>query len=136
MPHVSKEPLEKKLYDKLFLELQKAIVKSDKKSANIFMYSVLSETERTMFTKRFAIIILLSQGLSNYEIWNQLKLSPSTVARIKLSYEKGRYDELLGLIKGKKKIQFMNILEVLLSGGLPPRTAERWKHVSGLGGRN
>ncbi len=136
MPHVSKEPLEKELYDKLFLELQKAIVKSNKQSANIFMYSVLTETERTMITKRFSTILLLSQGLSNYEISNQLKLSSSTVARIKLLYEKGKYNKLLKLIKGKEKIQFMNILEILLNGGLPSRAAERWKHVSGLGAKN
>jgi DNA-binding CsgD family transcriptional regulator len=132
MPHVSKESIENELYEKLFLELQKVIIESNKKSVNIFLLSVLTETERIMLTKRFATVVFLSQGLSNYEIWKLLKLSPSTVARTKLAYEEGRYDQLLKLSKKQTGNKFINLLEVMLRGGLPPRTAERWKYVSGL----
>lgn len=132
MPHVSKELIEKDLYAKLFSELQKIVVTSQHASADIFLESILTETERIMITKRFATVLFLSQGLSGYEIWKLLKLSPSTVARTKLAYEAGHYDGLLRLLKTKEKNKFFDILEILLRGGLPPRTADRWKYVPSI----
>ncbi len=135
MPHVNSEPLDEVLFNKLFTELQKLISKTTTDSAGAVLSSLLTPTERVMLTKRFATIYFLNKGMTPYEIWNLLKLSPSTVSRINNDYKNGNYNPLIRVFKKSLTKDFFELLEVILAAGLPPRGKDRWRHVSGMGGK-
>lgn len=133
MPHISKRHLNYKLYQQLSVDLHKAVSTSGQRSVEQFMTSILTPTEQVMLTKRFAAVMFLEKGMTNYEIWNTLELSPSTVARIQKAYEDGKYDDFLSIFSKKKKgnKNFLDTLEVILQAGLPPRGKGKWKKIFG-----
>jgi len=131
MPHISGEKLEQKLFADLFGQLIVLQTGLNKKEAESFFSTLVTDTEKIMLTKRCAVILMLSQGHSPYRIWNTLKLSPSTVARLNAQYEEGDYDDLVKIFK-KKHIdceKFWKTLELVLRGGMPSMVGDRWKHL-------
>lgn len=129
MPHLSKRKISKQDFDRLVIELIRSMERSFKqgKTKPVF-YEFFTYTERAMFAKRLAVIAMLSREVSNYAIANALCVSPSTVERMSLQYERGKYDGIIKHALGKKDI--WEILESVLSvGGLmPPRVGgKRWK---------
>ena len=116
MPHVSKKLLRKDLFLNINKELIKAINDLAKAGqVKIVFDGLFTKTEKLMLSKRFAIIAMLDRGESIYAIEQMLKVSPSTVARIAVNYEKGMYSKILGEIK--KQNSFWTQLEKIL----PPR---------------
>jgi uncharacterized protein YerC len=96
MPHVSKKLLEKENFVKIHRQLFKSITKlvsSGKTDA--ILGELLTKTEKLMFAKRLSIIFMIHRGESLYAIEQILKVSPSTVARIRLGYELGAYRKLI-----------------------------------------
>ena len=85
MPHVSKYKLktaeEEKLKQTLGLVLRK--INKDEEMEG-FLYSLLSETEKIMLAKRLAIMILITEGLSEAEIADKLNVTRETVLRIQM----------------------------------------------------
>jgi uncharacterized protein YerC len=133
MPHINKDPLDAVLFAKLFSELQILISKIDSSSAEAVLSSLLTSTEQIMLTKRFAVILFLNRGLTSYEIWHVLKMSPSTVARIEHNYRLGVYNSVVDVFKKSAAKEFLALVEVLLSAGLPPRGKNRWQSTPGFG---
>jgi Trp operon repressor len=133
MAHVTKEPIETTLFSKLFKELQILMSKTNTDSAEAVLSALLTPTEQIMLTKRFAVILFLDRGLTTYEIWHILKMSPSTVARIQSDYSRGAFDPIVKVFKHSAAKDFLALLEVILSAGLPPRTKDRWQSVPGFG---
>ena len=76
-----------------------------------------------MLAKRLAIIFMLDQKESMYAISNILKVSPSTVARMSLSYENGSYANIIEEMRKQSSfwVQFHKII--------PPRVGrDRFKN--------
>jgi uncharacterized protein YerC len=133
MAHIAKDPIEEELYQKLFSELQKLLIKSDSGSVGKVLDSLLTSTEQIMLTKRLAIILFLHKGMTEYEIWHTLKMSSSTVARVHGEYKTGAYDPIIKVISKNTAKDFLKLLEIILGAGLPPRSKDRWQHVAGFG---
>ncbi len=128
MPHVSGKKLKRENLQKLYDEFNDALEKSAKRSwAKIFLRDFLTSTEKIMLAKRFAVIYLLSKDIPPSYIADALHMSPSTVARMSLKHEIGKYSALLKTIKDK---DIWEILEKVLRSGLPPRFGRgRWKFL-------
>ena len=124
MPHVSKRFLEKGKFLGINRQLYKVVselVRSGK--SKIIFDELLTKTEKLMLSKRLAIIIMLDQKESIYAIENILKVSPSTVARMLLLYENGKYVALL------KEIKIQNSFWTQIQKIIPPRVGrDRFKH--------
>ena len=129
MPHISKRKLNKEYFNKLILELIRALERSFKKSqTKPVFYELFTYTERAMLAKRLTVIAMLSKGISSYAIADVLNMSPSTVDRMSLKYERGKYEAIIHYALGQKDI-WKIINDILTIGGfLPPKTGgKRWR---------
>ena len=116
MPHISKQLLEKEKFMGIHRQLYKIITELSKSgNSKVIFNGLLTKTEKLMLAKRLAIIIMLDQKESIYAIENILKVSPSTVARMSLSYESGKYSELL------KEVRKQNSFWTQIEKIIPPR---------------
>ncbi len=103
MPHISKKLLEKKRFVDIHNQLYKIILKlSQAGKTKAIFNELLTKTEKIMIAKRLAIIAMLHNRESTYSIENILKVSPSTVSRIMLSYENGIFKELIKTLEQEK----------------------------------
>ncbi|MFA6300749.1 MAG: Trp family transcriptional regulator [Candidatus Paceibacterota bacterium] len=130
MPHVSSKKLKKETLDKLYGEFGKAFEKSAQKSkAKFFLGDLLTRTEKIMLAKRFAVIYFLSKEIPISYIAESLGMSYSTVFRMSLKYDIGKYASLLSVIE-QRKTDIWKILEKIMRAGLPPRAGRgRWKFL-------
>jgi len=130
MPHISSKKLKKEILNKLYDEFGKAFEKSARKSGTkFFLGDLLTKTEKIMLAKRFAIICLLSRDIPLSYIADSLGVSYSTLSRMSLKYEIGKYTLILKTIE-KDKTNIWKILEKILKAGLPPRVGRgRWKFL-------
>jgi uncharacterized protein YerC len=130
MPHISSKKLKKETLQKLYDEFSKAFEKSARKSsAKFFLGNLLTKTEKIMLAKRFAVIYLLSKEVPTLYIAESLGMSYTTIFRMSLKYDIGKYSSLLRSIE-KEKTDLWNILEKILRAGLPPRYGRgRWKFL-------
>src|SRR3989344_6918774 len=105
MPHISKRKLSKTHFNKLVLELIKSMERSFKKGeTKPVFYEFFTYTERAMLAKRLAVIAMLSRKVSTYAIAEVLLMSPSTVDRMSLKCERGKYDGIIKHALGQKDI--------------------------------
>ena len=124
MPHISKRLLEKNK----FLDIHKQLYKilstlSRSGKANVIFDELMTKTEKIMFAKRLAIILMLDQNESIYAIEQVLKVSPSTVARMSVLYDNGAYSKLL------KEFRSQNSLWTQIQKIIPPRVGrDRFKN--------
>lgn len=132
MPHVSKRRLKKKTYQQINRRLIETFENAyDNKSFMKIFHELFTYTEKVMLAKRLAIIFLLSQEIPQHRIVDMLHVSPSTVARMSLCLETGKYDSIVK-ITAKKKGELVKFVEFLLSAGetMPPIAGRgRWKKV-------
>lgn len=125
MPHVSNNKLEDKHIESLYKELVFSLEKcfKDRKSLAV-LNQFFTRTEREMFAKRFAVIAMLSRGISRATISRVLKMSPVTADTMHAKYEAGRYDWIVKAALKKKTIGDIldDITENLNTAGgiLPP----------------
>ncbi|PIP68831.1 hypothetical protein CO033_00695 [Candidatus Nomurabacteria bacterium CG_4_9_14_0_2_um_filter_32_10] len=130
MPHISSKKLKKETLNRLYGEFGKAFEKSARKSGTkLFLGNLLTRTEKIMLAKRFAVIYLLSKKVPVSYIAESLLMSYSTVFRMSLKYDIGKYSSLLKTLE-ENKIDVWKILEKILRAGLPPRAGRgRWKFL-------
>ena len=82
-----------------------------------------------MLAKRFAVIYLLAQGLPTSYIAESLRMSYTTITKMSIKYETGKYSLLLGTLE-KSNTDIWKILEKILRAGLPPIAGRgRWKFL-------
>lgn len=126
MPHVSNRKVKKKVYKKLQSNLVGIFSSSHSKTEMASLINdLLTPTERIMFAKRIAIILMLQEGYSFRAIEKTLKVTLQTVLRFWKMKKAGKF----GYLKENKKNSFWADLERILQAGLPPRGKGRWKHV-------
>ena len=130
MPHISSKKLKKENLQKLYNEFSFALEKSAKKSwIKSFLSDFLTQTEKIMLAKRFAVIYLLSNDVPVSYIAESFHMSPATIFRMSLKYDVGNYSSLLKVIKQEDK-DIWKILEKILKAGLPHRAGRgRWKFL-------
>ena len=130
MPHISSKKLKKEHLQKLYNEFSSALEKSAKKSwIKFFLGDFLTHTEKIMLAKRFAVIYLLSKEIPISYIAESLGMSYTTIFRMSLKYDIGKYSSLLSAIE-QEKTDIWKILEKILRAGLPPRAGRgRWKFL-------
>lgn len=132
MPHISKKKIRRETYRKLNKKLL-ATFESSYTSRNFpkFFGELFTKTEKVMLTKRLVIILLLSKEIPQHRIVTALKVSPSTVAKMSLKLEIGKYNEIVKALETKKG-GFVELIEFILSGGglMPPIAGRgRWKRI-------
>jgi len=130
MPHISSNKLKKEYLQKLYSEFRLTLEKSARKSwTKVFLSDFLTQTEKIMLAKRFAVIYLLSNDLPISYIAESLHMSPATISRMSLKYDIGKYSSILKIIEQDNK-NIWNILEKIFRAGLPPRAGRgRWKFL-------
>ncbi|OGI61086.1 hypothetical protein A2814_01980 [Candidatus Nomurabacteria bacterium RIFCSPHIGHO2_01_FULL_38_19] len=130
MPHISSKKLKKEQLQKLYNEFGIALEKSARKSwTKFFLGDFLTRIEKIMLAKRFAVIYLLSKEVPSSYISEALFMSPTTISRMSLKYNTGKYSSLLKVIRREDK-NIWGILEKILRAGLPPRAGRgRWKFL-------
>jgi len=127
MPHVSSKKLDKTVSKRLWNQLTSTLKDAGKRSAiDGISNELFTYTEKIMFAKRLAIILLLDKGLPQHVISDELKVSTSTVTRISLGIDTGKYKTIFK-VSGKEGI--LDILEKVILMGMPPRVGRgRWNH--------
>ncbi len=100
MPHISKKRLEQEIFLAMYERFYKTIVSlKNRNESGKFMRELLTPTERIMLVKRLALVYMIYKGHSDYEIWNVLKISPSTVARYHLKSDSKEFIFLTSVLK-------------------------------------
>jgi len=132
MPHVSKKKLKKETLNKLSKKLLSTFESASKNNSVAQLFKELfTKTEKIMLAKRLIIIILLSKEIPQHRIVEILHVSPSTVAKMSLNLEMGKYNSILK-ITNKKELGLIHLIEFILSGGglMPPIVGRgRWKRI-------
>lgn len=133
MPHVSKKDLDvgvqAKIFDQLF-EVFKTAGRRNKTSK--LLVELLTKTEKMMFAKRLAIIFLLEKGVPQHVISSHLQVSPSTIARISLNLERGKYRSLKEMSGSKMELTVEKLIKLIFFS-MPPRVGRgRWKNLNKL----
>ena len=128
MPHISSKKLDENLSEKLFKELLGIIGKAqDKNFLLLVLNELFTDTEKIMFAKRLAIILMLSSKTPQHRIVEILKVSPTTVAKTSLGIEIGKYKSILK-ISTKEKVNLEKVAwNILTAGGLmPPKIGQKY----------
>jgi len=135
MTNISKRVLKKKEQDKLFWQLAGLVRVGSKKQTSNFLDALFTDSEKVMFIKRLAAVLLISEKHSSYRVAKTLKMSESTIKGIRCKYNLGEYDDIVILAKKKEfdSKQFWLTLDVLLRAGMPPMGKNRWRGRTGMG---
>lgn len=133
MPHVSSKEINPQLLNKLLRKFLTILEKANKKSSlPLLVEEIFTPTEKIMLAKRLAIILLLDGGTPQDKITTTLNVSPSTVARMSLGIEIGKYENILKISK-KEKLDLEKIVwNILTVGGImPPKVGKKyWRKYS------
>lgn len=135
MTHIAKQKLKKSSQKKLIQQFVALLAAANEtKTANIFS-CLFTEAEQIMFIKRLAVVLMLDRGYSRYRIAQTLIMSQSTIKQFAIRFENDEFAPLVQLAKSKTfdAQAFWNVVEIILRGGLPPRTKDKWKYVPGMG---
>lgn len=134
MPHVSKRKLDQKTFDKIFGKLVVVLERAQNKQKFIsVLHELLTETEKIMLAKRLAIILLLFGDTPQHRIAEVLLVSPTTISKIALQVEIGKYDSIKN-ISTKEKVDLEKVVWLLLTAGgiMPPRIGGRYWRGKGF----
>ena len=131
MTHISKQKLKeedfKKIYDQLISMFDTA---GDSRRSDRLLKEFLTSAEKVMLAKRFAILCMLEQGVSQHFIGQVLKVSPSTVNRIFLQYQNNKFRYIESILK-KNRRNIWDTLGTIITAGLPPRVGRgRWQWLN------
>jgi Trp operon repressor len=96
MAQVSKYPISREVYDRIFEIFLKTIssLNSTDLSSN-FLQEFLSPTEQVMLSKRLAIAFLLTKEYKTRSISKILKVSMGTINRVSYRYKNGKYYKMV-----------------------------------------
>lgn len=134
MPHVSKRKLNQKTFDRIFKKLVTVLEHAQNKKKFVSVLDeLLTKTEKIMLSKRLATVLLLFGDTPQHRIAEALIISPTTVSKIALRVEIGKYDSIKN-ISTREKVDLEKVIWLLLTAGgvLPPRTGGRYWRGKGF----
>lgn len=128
MPHISSKKIDEKDFERIYGQFVSIFNTTGKENSGDKLFEeFFTETEKSMFAKRLAIIFMINEGISIHYISEVLFVSPSTVQRISLKYEIGRYSHIRNIIK-KNKTTIWDSIEEIIRHGVENQTGKRrWK---------
>jgi DNA-binding NarL/FixJ family response regulator len=131
MTNISKRRLGDMHQKKLLKQLAGLFATSDKKSTELMLTDLFTESEQIMFIKRLGIVMMINSGYSKYRIAKTLLVSESTVREAGKKFDMGMYNNLLRKTQTKQfdSKKFWATVEVLLRAGMPSMGKDRWKDV-------
>lgn len=134
MAYVSRKRLAKKVSGDIQARLLKTVTGSRVKTSGAnLLEELLTRTEREMLAKRLSALFLLTQGLSAYRVHKMLHMSPTTMRRMQIGLERGKYPHIISFVqKRKEREEFWNWIETLARMGMPERGRNRWKWLDDL----
>ena len=119
MTRISKKKLDSEILERLFIQFSNIVKSAGIKESNvIFIDEFFTKSERIMFAKRLATIILLSKGMPQHIVSEKLNISSSTVAIISRNLKLGKYDGILE-IASQSKNRVLGILVEIIVENLP-----------------
>lgn len=134
MPHVSKRKLKPQVFEKIFKKLIVVLERAQNKKKFVpVINELLTDTEKIMLAKRLAIVLLLFGDTPQHRISEVLLVSPTTVSKISLEVEIGKYDSIKN-ISNQEKVDLEKVIWLLLTAGgiLPPRAGGRYWRKKGF----
>ncbi len=128
MPHVSSKKLDNKFSSKLFGKLLGILGRAQNGNVLPFVADELfTDTEKIMLAKRIAAILMLDNDIPQQKITEMLLMSPSTISKISLKIELGKYDSILKISKQEKTDMKKLVCDLLTVGGImPPKVGRRY----------
>ncbi len=135
MPHISRRPMKPGMREKIFLRLFRSVRDAHTTTrSKYFLEDLLSPTEKLMLAKRLAMLLLVLEGASVYQIAETFTVSTSTARRMKLKIERNGCPYIVALYENRKlRKEFQKDILTLLRMGLPPRGRGRWKWLYDMG---
>lgn len=134
MPQISKKKLGYFISTKISDQFVDMLINLDSKNkGKEFINELFTETERIMFAKRLAAIVMIKDGYSNYYTSKHLQLSSSTVFNLSKAVRKNQYSFLEDFFSNKKfRKEFLKKVLYYSRGGLPLKTGrDRWRFLNG-----
>lgn len=114
MPQVSRIKLNKQVEKHLLNTLELIFSRIDKKEdMNLFLISLFTPTEKLMFAKRIAMVVLLKEELTDSQIAGALNITRMTVSKMRLFLQvKGQgYEIVFKILRNEKLMkEFKNAL--------------------------
>lgn len=135
MAQVSKYPISKEIYDRIFeIFLYTLINIRDKREAEEFTSSLLSPVERIMLAKRLAIAFLLEKGYEYREIQKIIRVSLPTIASVSFVKQYGGegYKKVVRKIIKEEKINDLlekSVLKVLDFPAKATKGSGVWRYL-------
>ena len=138
MTHISRKKIKKEIADELadqfltFLSLART-----KQDARVLARELFSQTERVMFAKRLAVIVLLTRGYSFTQIEESLGVTRQTITRLWKETKAGGYEKIVRYARKHtghfKKESTMDAFIRIIHMGMP-RSGKRWQQLDKLMG--
>ena len=133
MPHISQQKMEDKDFNKIYDQLLTFFdTAGNNRKSDVLFSEFFTKTEKIMFAKRLAILCLVDDHISEHYISYILKVSPSTINRIRLNYEIGKYPYLTKLIKKNKETVWAVLGGIIRSSGEKYIGKKRWEWLNDL----
>ena len=127
MSHVSKKKLGTGAVHEIVDVFAKTLCRLRGASGERFLKELFTRTEVLMLSKRLAMVLLIEAGYTDWTIRTRLKVSMSTVQRVRTASEAGAFRHIDNLQKRKRERDALwNFVEKVARGGLPPRGV-RWR---------
>ena len=115
MSQVSKYPLSKDIYDRIFEIFLKTLINvKDKNEGRNLLKDFFTPTERMMFAKRLGIALLLEKNYDYQTIRGILKVSSGTIASVNLARKYGNQGYNKFIEKILKDEQITGFLEEIV----------------------
>lgn len=135
MTRVSEKKVKQHVFETMSEQLIESVLHArTKRDAKALLRELLTDTERVMLAKRFAIIVMLVHRYSFQQIQTLLSVSPDTVSRLWREIKKGNYENLARYAKNNpKKIEqgtLLRFIVELAEVGMPPRGRGRWAYFN------
>lgn len=123
MAQISKMELDAEVARYIERQLLLVLFKSRSRESMSIFSDLLTDTERLMFAKRMAAVLMLIDEQSYYRIEQVLGMSTSTSKRLHSLLSTGVFSNLEGVMKKKQAhSEILVTIGKLLRAGLPPRT--------------
>jgi len=132
MTNVSKNKLDGATQQKLFAQFGALFAQSNQKHITNLFEALFTDSEKIMFMKRLAVILMIAEGHSTYTVAKALHVSDKTARDIKVKLLLGSYDDIIKATKHKNfdNKKFWASVEILLRLGMPSYSGkDRWKSL-------
>ena len=128
MPHVSSKKLDNKFSSKLFGKLLGVLSRAQNgNDLSLVADELFTNTEKIMLAKRIAVILMLDNEVPQQKITEVLHMSPTTVSKMSLKVELGKFDSILRVSKQEKTDMKKLVWNILTVGGImPPKVGRKY----------